>query len=162
MYTVAAQPLSFSARSARWLPTLVLIVGVMAVPAAAELGGTADTIPADQQHMKGTLRVTAAAGYTTHEIQASTGTTVREFMDSAGKVFAVAWQGPFMPDLRQLLGTYYDQYSQALQSKHVRRTPIVVHESNLVVEAGGHMRSFHGRAYVPQLTPAGVDLTAIK
>jgi hypothetical protein len=132
------------------------------LPAGAELGGNRATIQADQEHMKGTRRVISNAAYSVHEIQASTGTMVREFVSPAGTVFAVAWQGPWTPDLRQLLGPYFDQYTQAVQNKRVRRGPVSIQQDGLVVEAGGHMRSFSGRAYLPQMMPQGVTAQAIK
>lgn len=141
-------------------------VGVASIltclPAGAELGGNVATIQADQEHMKGTRRVISNAAYSVHEIQTSTGTMVREFVSPAGTVFAVAWQGPWTPDLRQLLGPYFDQYTQAVQNKRARRAPVSIQEDGLVVEAGGRMRSFSGRAYLPQMMPQGVTAEAIK
>lgn len=133
-----------------------------ALPAAAELGGNVSSIQADQEHMKGTRHVTTNAAYSVHEIQAATGTTVREFVSPAGTVFAVAWQGPSTPDLQQLLGPYFAQYSQAIQTKRAGRQPVAIRQPGLVVEAGGHMRSFSGRAYLPQLMPQGVASEVIK
>ena len=49
------------------------------------------------------------------------GTTVREYVSSNGTVFAVAWQGPWLPDLRQMLGPYFDDYQRALQSTTGKR-----------------------------------------
>jgi hypothetical protein len=145
----------FSAISKVFLATVVLWL-IACLPAAAELGGNVATIQADQEHMKGTRRVTANAAYSVHEIAAPTGTTVREFVSPAGTVFAVAWQGPFTPDLHQLLGTYFDQYAQAAQSKRVKRAPVLIQQNGLVVQAGGHMRAFSGKAYLPQVMPQGV------
>lgn len=132
------------------------------MPAGAELGGNVATIQADQEHMKGTRRVTSNAAYSVHEIQTSTGTTVREFVSPAGTVFGVAWQGPWNPDLRQILGQYFDQYAQAVQNKRAGRGPVSIRQEGLVVEAGGHMRSFSGRAYLPQMLPQGVTSEVIK
>lgn len=162
MYRIPAELLAALPHSAKpalcWLVALCLLT----LPAAAELGGTTDTVQADQQHMKGTLRTTAATGYTLHEIQAATGTTVREYVSSAGRVFAVSWEGPFLPEMRQLLGNYYEQYTQALQNRKARRAPVMINEPDLVVESGGRTRAFRGRAYVPQLVPPGIDLRAIR
>ncbi|HEY6308011.1 MAG TPA: DUF2844 domain-containing protein [Candidatus Angelobacter sp.] len=133
-----------------------------ALPAVAELGGNVSSIQADQEHMKGTRRVTTNAAYSVHEIQAATGTTVREFVSPSGTVFAVAWQGPATPDLQQLLGAYFGQFTQAIQTKRAGRGPVSVRQEGLVVEAGGHMRSFSGRAYLPQMMPQGVSSEAIK
>ena len=98
-----------------------------------------------------------AASYTVHEIQTPDGIRVREYLSPAGKVFAVAWQGPWLPDLQQLLGSYFTQYQQTAHSlkERVARTPVSVHNANLVVEQSGHMRSFVGRAYLVDQLPSG-------
>ena len=115
--------------------------------------------------MQGTLRATAAASYSVQEIQSPAGTVVREYVSSAGKVFAIAWQGEWPPDMRQLLGSYFDQYSQAAKaqsSARVGRRPLMIEQSGLVVEMGGHPRAFTGRAYVPQMLPSGVHAEEIQ
>src|SRR5579863_8274500 len=94
-----------------------VVIVASAMPVWASLGGDVTSIEADQLHMQGTRRTMAAASYTVHEIQAANGTVVREFVSSDGKVFAVAWHGPWMPDMRQILGTYFEQYAQARQSE---------------------------------------------
>jgi hypothetical protein len=63
---------------------------------------------------------TRAATHTMHELQAPTGTKVREYLGNDGKVFAVSWQGPFRPNLRQLLGAYYDTYMKAARAARPR------------------------------------------
>jgi hypothetical protein len=89
---------------------------------------------------------------------------VREYVSPAGKVFGVAWQGPRIPDLRQLLGAYYAQYeSAASAARSVRhRGPLLIQEPGLVVQSGGHMRAYNGLAYVPDLLPAGVRAEEIR
>ena len=151
---------TFSAKFILGLLGIALLMTSM--PARAELGGNVSTIQADQEHLKGTRLVTANASYTVHEIQVPTGTKVREFVSPAGAVFAVAWQGRSTPDLHQLLGAYFDQYTQAVQNKRVKRGPVSIQLNGLVVEAGGHMRSFSGRAYVPQMIPQGVAAQTIQ
>lgn len=133
-----------------------------ALPAAAELGGNISSIQTDQEHMKGTRRVIENAAYSVHEIQAATGTMVREFASPSGTVFGVAWNGPSTPDLQQLLGAYFGQYTQAIQNKRATRRQVSIQQEGLVVEAGGHMRSFSGRAYLPQMMPQGVTSAVIK
>lgn len=144
------------------LLTTAMVILVMASPAWAELGGNVSTVRDDQEHMKGTQRVTTQADYSVHEIQAASGTTVREFVSPSGTVFGVAWQGPWKPDMRQLLGAYFDQYVRALQATRARRGAVSIREPGLVVESTGHMRGFSGRAYVPQMVPSNVDPSAIK
>lgn len=135
-------------------------------PASASLGGDETTVQADHARMKGTLRNTPTKAYTVHEIKAPTGTVVREYVSPDGKIFAVVWQGPFLPDLRQLLGSYFEQFSQSAQNlkrKHHRvRGPLLIREPGLVVQTGGHMRAYFGRAYIPELIPPGVHSEEIQ
>src|ERR1039458_8930888 len=91
-----------------------LLVGAVALslgaafPAWAALGGDIASVQSDQIHMQGSLRTTVTGSYTVHEIQSAAGTVVREYVStsgkSAGKVFAIGWQGPWPPDIRQVLG----------------------------------------------------------
>jgi Protein of unknown function (DUF2844) len=132
---------------------------------SASLGGDVASVQADQAKMQGTLRTTSSESYTVHEIQASTGVAVKEFVSPAGKVFAVTWQGSFQPDLRQLLGSYFDQYTQAAQAQRTERRghgPLLIQQPGLVVQITGHIRSFFGKAYVPQMLPAGVHAEDIR
>lgn len=137
----------------------LFIILVLPFPLLASLGGDATSVQADQLKMQATLRTTSANSYTLHEIQTPAGVAVKEYVSPAGKVFAVTWQGPFHPDLRQLLGTYFDQYVQAVQAQQAQRRgngPLLIQLPGLVVQITGHLRSFHGRAYVPQMLPSGV------
>ncbi|HUC54745.1 MAG TPA: DUF2844 domain-containing protein [Candidatus Cybelea sp.] len=128
-------------------------------PLLASLGGDVTSVEADRVKMQGTLRTTSADSYTMHEIQTSTGVAVKEYVSPTGKVFAVTWRGPFHPDLRQLLGAYFGQYAQAVQDQRAQRHghgPLLIQQPGLVVQITGHMRSLWGKAYVPQLLPAGI------
>ena len=131
-------------------------------PAVAALGDNLVSIESDQLHMKGTLRTVAMPGYLLHEIQTPTGTLVREFSSTAGTIFGVSWEGPFLPDLHQLLGGSYDSYLQAARKKPLGRGPLLLHLPELVFESTGHPRSFHGRAYIPRLLPEGVPADGIR
>ena len=147
-----------------WLLTAWLLLAG-AGRALAELGGDMTTVAADQQQMQGTKRsVHRAESYAAHEYEAQSGTVVREYVSPGGKVFGVAWQGPRIPDLRQLLGAYYDQYeSAASAARNVRhRGPLLIQEPGLVVQSGGHMRAYSGWAYAPDLLPAGVRAEEIR
>jgi hypothetical protein len=138
---------------------------VLASPAFAGLGQNASSVLADQAHVQGTLRSTQMQNYTVHEIRSANSTILREYVSSAGKVFAVAWQGPWLPDMRQLLAGYFDQFAQAAQAQASSRPGqrvLVIEQPNLVVQSGGHPRAFAGRAYDPQLLPAGVTPEQIR
>src|ERR1700686_174460 len=84
----------------------VLIVCHIPVRAWASLGGDITSVQADQIHLQGRRTMKATASYTVHEIQGTSGTVLREYVSSDGKVFGISWQGPWVPDMRQLLGTY--------------------------------------------------------
>jgi hypothetical protein len=143
---------------------MLLVLGIP-VLVKAELGGTVDTVKKDLAHIKGTMRYNQTALYTVHEIVGAEGTIVREYVSGDGVVFGVAWQGHFMPDLQQLFGQYFQQYSDAVKvekAKHTGRKPLHINKPGLVVHQFGHMRAYFGRAYIPGIIPAGVDVKEIK
>jgi hypothetical protein len=143
----------------------VVVFGIFAVmPAYGALGGDATSVQADQIRMQGSLRTTTGTGYTVQEIQGVGGMTVREYVSSAGKVFGVAWQGPWPADLHQLLGNYFTQYMQAVQAQSSARArrPLLVQLRGLTVQISGHPRAFTGRAYAPDLAPSGVSVETIQ
>jgi uncharacterized protein DUF2844 len=149
----------------RWIKPLLAISMAFilsSLPAFAELGGTIASIKADQLKMSASLQVTSTSGYQLHEMQSPQGIRVREYASPNGTVFAVTWNGPWMPDLRQLFGPYFNQYMVAAQGKKAARGPVSIQLPGLVVERGGHARSFFGRAYVPQMIPQGVTADAIQ
>jgi|ERR1700722_1972786 len=127
--------------------------------AYASLGGDMTSVRDDQAKLQGTLRTTSKDSYDVHEIQATSGIVVREYVSHSGAVFGVAWQGRTHPDLRQVLGASYDQYAKAVQAQRTQRHghgPLLIQEPGLVVQTGGHMGALTGTAYLPQSVPAGV------
>ena len=112
--------------------------------------------------MHAQLRETVRQGYSIKHLSSADGQTVNEYVSPAGKVFAVSWQGPFMPNLQQLLGSYFGQLQQAAQNHRRRRGPLVIRSKDLVLISGGHMRSYHGTAYAPSLWPANVPVGVIR
>ncbi len=141
---------------------LTSLLLILPVPALAVLGDNAASVLTDQARMKGTLRSIDAHTYVVHEI-ATTGTVVREYVSPAGVVFGVAWEGQFQPDFQHLLGPYYEQAVQtASEQPRARRGPIVIDTPGLVFQQTGHIRSFHGVAYIPQLLPGTVQASDIR
>lgn len=148
-----------------WATIFLAAIVATTLPAFAALGEDVDSVEADQVHMQATRKTTQTATYTLHEIQAPTGVVVREYVSSAGKVFAVAWQGQWPPDMRQILGNYFSQFQQAAQTQansHPGRKPLRIDQPTFVMHTGGHMRSYAGRAYIPELLPPGVNAEAIR
>jgi hypothetical protein len=137
--------------------------------AAAALGGDVTSVDTDQQQMKASKRaVRNHANYTVHEITTPYGTVVREFVSPDGKVFGVAWRGPFLPNFQQIFGDYYQQFAQATQAaksaqpRRSRNAPVMVDQPDLVVHSAGHPRAYAGQAYVPGMIPPGVDAKEVR
>jgi len=137
--------------------------------ASAALGGDEASVEADRLAMGGTAGTPQpAAAYTAKKFTLPSGTVVREFLSTGGTVFAVAWEGPQIPDLKQLLGdarfAAMDDAARA-RNREGGRGPMALRPDaapNLVIESGGHMRAFSGRAYLSDKLPSGVDADAIR
>ncbi|WCM23819.1 DUF2844 domain-containing protein [Paraburkholderia bryophila] len=108
----------------------------------------------------------ATPAYTVSQTTLPSGTVVNEYITAGNTVFALSWQGPTMPPLKTLLATYFPTYVQALTDAHNTQGggygAAVVRQTGLVVETGGHMGSFVGRAYLPQALPQGLSADDIK
>ena len=156
--------------AARALASVLLLT--LPLPMWATLGDNAASVLTDQARMKGTVRSVDNQTYVMHEITATSGAKVREFVTPGGAVFGVAWEGQQPPDLQQLLGPYYQQAKQARQAlqdqnasqnaPRAHRAPVAIQTPGLVLYEGGHVRSFHGAAYIPQLIPPGVQASDIR
>lgn len=134
----------------------------MAAPSFAALGSDLSSVSADTGRLRGVVHATALQAYDIHEITTDSGIRVREFV-AAGRVFAVTWNGPVVPDLQTLLGVHFEPYAQAMAA-----LPRGLHKSvrlavaDLVVESGGHLRAYVGRAYLISAVPAGMASAEIR
>jgi hypothetical protein len=142
---------------------ILLILALGAVPAWAILGEYESSVSLDQEYMRGEIRAEARQGYKLHQITSPNGAVVKEYVSPEGKVFGISWQAPFMPNLQQLLGSYFTYVQEGTGSQTRRRGgPLVVRRNDFVFVSGGHMRSFHGRAYVPSLLPPNVSADLVQ
>ena len=122
----------------------------------------ATSVDADRVHVQGRVDAHGAdrTRYALHEIRSASGTMIREYVNSSGTVFAVAWDGPWLPDLRQVLGDHFDRY-QASDATQARGCPHRARRAghrrgrDLVVQMSGHPRAFTGRAYLPGAAAGG-------
>ena len=146
----------------RTIRALFPVLIVCCAPAWAALGQPAESVESDRRALQGQIRSSVLQGYTLHEITRADGTVVREFVSPAGIVFGVSWDGPALPNLSQLLGAYFAQFQQAARAGVRRRGPVSVHTKTLVIESGGHMRSFHGRAYLSSHLPDNMTQEVVK
>ncbi len=133
-------------------------------PVGAHLGSDSAGVQADSLVLQGTVGTRTLAAYDVQQIDAAAGQTVREYLTRRGRVFAVTWSGPAPPDLAQLLGPYFPQYAAglaALDHPGLKRS-VRVATPALIVESSGHLRAYSGRAYLPALLPAGIELAEIR
>ena len=106
---------------------------------------------------------TANSVYTVSQSTLDSGTIVREYTDAAGKVFAVSWTGPTLPDLRTLLGSKFTALTDATGRRtQAGHSQLALNQSDVVIVSNGHMRSFAGHAFIPSAVPAGFDTTTIE
>jgi len=146
---------------ARWWTALLGVALVLGpCPSFAFLGGGEASVEEEAAQLQAPRSVVEGDEYTVHELRAPTGTRIREYASrDRGTVFAVTWQGPFLPDLRQLLGPHFEAFSLAAQVQKARRVghgPVQVRSGSLVVLSQGHMRAFFGRAYLEDAFPLHV------
>lgn len=121
----------------------------------AALGG----LP-EQFDTEGTTVVSNApstvSNYVMRDTTLATGTHVREYVAGGGVVFAVTWNGPVLPDLKSLLGKYFDtMVAESTRLPKAGRSPMGVHRPDVVIHSGGRMRAFEGSAWIPAAFPAG-------
>ena len=137
----------------------LLIAALQPRVASATLGEPEITVHTDVQLAHASIKSSEdRTGYRVHEIQLPSGTVMREFVAPNGNVFAVAWQGPSRPDLRQVLGQYFGAFASVPRSKFSDRRHVQIQQGDVVVQSGGHMRAVSGRAYLQSAIPSGVNL----
>jgi hypothetical protein len=148
--------------SPRVLRRLGLLALCLAAPSAyADLGGDVASIAADNAVLGGTREITHMPNWEVHALRLPSGTLVREYVFPNGKVFAVAWGGPVIPNLRRLLGAYFEPYVNSPRDRPADHHMRVVATPDWVVQSGGHHQAFVGRAWLTQL-PAGFDLDTVR
>lgn len=130
--------------------------------AHAGLGDTPDSLRQQSVRLQASIQTSSRSAYDLLEMQASR-TTIRQYVDRRGSVFAVSWSAPGPVDMREILGSHYDRYLAA-SARLVRRD---LHHSalilpDLVVEVSGSAHHFAGRAYLPAGLPAGVVAAEIR
>ncbi len=136
----------------------VLIGALWSAVACATLGEPETSLTSETQLNRASLKESDHGSYRVHEMQLSSGTVLREYAAADGKVFAVTWNGPFIPNLKQSLGSYFAEFSAAASAARGTRKHLLVRQPDLVVESAGHMRAHHGVAYLPQALPSGVSV----
>ncbi|MEY4345697.1 MAG: hypothetical protein RL032_1529 [Pseudomonadota bacterium] len=141
-------------------PNAWAVLGGAVTPAAA----STTTTPAAVQLRSAGASTNASALYTVHTTVLDTGTTVQEYATPDGVVFAVAWQGPVLPRLDTLLGSYFAVFNTGVNATRSQRsvgTPLALNDAQLVVRSSGRMGRFSGHAYAPSLVPGGITISDV-
>lgn len=112
------------------------------------------------------MRTAFVGAFSMQEMALTDGTAVREYVDAAGVVFGVAWDGTSIPPLAQLLGEDLLAKTRAAfeteRAKRATRGPVSIETRDIVFHSGGHPQAFFGNAYLPQRMPAGVSPADIR
>ncbi|KAA1015914.1 DUF2844 domain-containing protein [Paraburkholderia panacisoli] len=144
-------------RFCRPLAVCALATGVLSASAAAhaELGGTMPdhtdaAASAPHTLLNGALRV--------RTLTDAGNTTINEYATSTGRIVGYAWEGPTMPDLDALLGKYAASYrtGAAASARDGNLHASRIARPDVIVESGGPMRGYLGRAWLPGALPPGV------
>jgi hypothetical protein len=135
-----------------------LILWMLTQPTAvyAALGESGVSIARDRAALRSSLSTISMKGYDVQELRTESGATVREYVTSAGTVFALTWNGTQVPDLKLLLGAYFDRYMTAAQAHRTGHHVLSVATPDLVMTVVKFQRKSSGRVYVPSLMPNGV------
>lgn len=155
--------LSFHPARLTALPALLL---AFALPCHASLGKAPSDFGGTTARQAKALAATGTASAATYTVTTTTlasGTTVREYVNTSGVVFAVSWTGPFLPDLRTLLGDQFTTLTTE-SARHAKagHNRVQVSGSDVTIESGGHMRAYQGRAWINSLLPTGFDTDGIE
>jgi hypothetical protein len=142
--------------------TISLLMLAYAGVSHAALGGFPEQFDTERSTAAPSV-LSTAQNYVRRDTTLATGTHVREYVSSRGAVFAVAWDGPFMPDLKALLGKYYDTIvAESARTPSTGRSQMTVNRPDVVINAGGHMRAYEGRAWIPAELPAGFTANDVR
>ena len=144
----------------------LLVTAALPRSVSATLGASESTVETDRLQMQGALmRTTRSDAFTMYEVRSASGILVREYVSPSGVVYGIAWQSEWKPDLKQLLGPYFDRYQQTAQASRLTRKgrgPATIQTPDVIVQVSGHARAFAGTAYVTRLLPQGVRPESIR
>jgi hypothetical protein len=145
-------------RALYWRVAGALCLGLATSTAShASLGEPIGSVAHDHAAIHGTAHtITPLAGYDRHEITTAEGTWVHEYAAPQGSIFAVAWSGPVLPDLKTLLASHYAQYTSAAHEHRGSHHVFSMKSDGLELRLVKLPRGFAGTASVPALVPAGV------
>ena len=96
--------------------SLVCLLWACASASHAGLGDAPAQLDSYLSQRNQSLSLSNGGNASYRETVLNTGTVVHEYLDSTGTVYAITWKGPFQPDLKTLLGRYFQALSTASAS----------------------------------------------
>ncbi len=142
---------------------IALLLCVCSSSASAGLGSTPASLGPSSGSSAATVASLRGATYTDQKTTLDSGTEVHEYLNAEGIVFAVSWSGPFLPDLKELLGTHFESLLDQSRKQAGRgHSHVGVRHDDVIIYSGGRMGAFEGKAWAPALLPAGFDIINIR
>ncbi len=128
----------------------------------AALGGWPEPFHSADARAGAGVSVTAP-NYVRRETTLASGTQVREYISATGLVFAVAWEGPVLPNLKSLLGKYFATLvAETSKAPKAGRSSVAIEQQEVFIYSGGRMRAFEGAAWIPAQLPAGFSAADVR
>jgi hypothetical protein len=153
----------FNAQSRLVAPSLVgALLITLSAGAHATLGAGAQSVREDQAAYSASHALTPQANFDLHELTTPEGVKVREYAARGGPVFAVAWDGPVTPDLKQLLGAHYQRFQSELLAHRTGHHVLAIRTPDLVATVTRFQRTGSGHVYLPALVPSGTAIGALR
>jgi hypothetical protein len=140
---------------------LIIFAGylVLSIPANAALGGNVSGISLEQSQFGSQLSIQQQNSVTVYIQTLPTGTSLEEYADASGTIFALKWRGSSLPNFQIVLGAYFNDYVAAIQKA---RGPVSLNNENIILQSGGIMGAYQGFAYLPKRIPAGFAISTLE
>jgi Protein of unknown function (DUF2844) len=135
-------------------------------PAWAVLGGDLASIEADRLQMRATRQAAGAnLNGAVQETRMPDGSSIRQYVNAQGIVYAVAWSTRIKPNFAQILGQHAAAFDAGVAS--AARQPglkrnVTVDQGDVVVVSSGRPGAFVGRAWLKSQLPVGASVDAIR
>ncbi len=139
----------------RAITLLAFLLIAYTSPSLAALGGSLEQFDSDGTPVTASTS-SAVSNYVLHDTTLTSGTHVREYVSGNGVVFAIVWAGPVLPNLKALLGSYFNMMvNESRRKPRPGNSHMAVNRTDVVINSGGHMRDFEGSAWIPADFPDG-------
>lgn len=143
----------------------VMSLFFISVAANAGLGDNQQEIEngKSQQRVLSIPNVLTNRSYTVKTVQ-SPASTINQYINNDGNVFAITWRGIATPDLHIILGKHFNEYLTEFRKHPIAlgRKPFIVETSKIIVHQFGHMRDIRGLAYQVDIVPSGVNAETLQ